>query len=381
MNDQQNLSRTLVTDRFWPPARQTVLYGAPIAETLPTALSELWANQTVLVFDAAASGADGVGAASAALLGERNEITVGDVRRNAPRADVLRIVQALRHRGTEAMVVVGGGSVIDAAKAARVCLTNNVASVADFERLRTTTTAAAPRPYMVAVPTTLSGAEFTPVAWVLDENAQCFQKIAHTDLAPDIVLLEPRVTLRTPVSLWLASGIGALGRAIEAWLPAPHLQPLASAACLRSIGLLSEGLRACRHAPEDLIARQISQEGAWLSGMVAAMGDQTALSERIVRQAGLRAGAEAATVTGALLPHMLSVFGRDGSDRAGPLAAALGHPEWPLSTCVAELVAELGLPTRLRDVLPSPDGMPEAVEIVGQGREAEALAEAINRAW
>lgn len=332
--------------RYIPPQRQIVLYGDPLEEMLPRALSELWARQTVLVSAASVAGEGAAGGRCSAILGEGCTDRLMDIRRDAPAGDVLRIAAALRHKGTEAMVAVGGGSVAEAAKAARILLTNNVAGLEDLPRLETSTTTASPRPYMISVPTTLSGAEYTPAAgFALPGGGR--QIVRHSDLAADIVCLDPTATLETPDALWFASGLRAVDHAIETWCASAGSVPLADADALQGLRLLTEGLRSVRRNRGDLEARQACQLGAWLAIRGAAMGvphgPSHAIGRPVIRDSGLPQG----VVSAILLPHVLRHTGAEAAALHAPLSGAMGAPGGSLADAVAALAQDLGLPATL----------------------------------
>lgn len=340
--------------RYKPPQRQIVIYGDPLEEILPRALSELWSRQTVMVTTRSLAAPDRAGGRARAILGEDCTDHIEDVGRHAPAGDVLRITKALRHKGTEAMVAIGGGSVAEAAKAARICLTNNVVDVPDMARLETSTTTASPRPYLISVPTTLAGAEYTAAAGIAHRDPDRRQVVRHADLAADIVLLDPSATLHTPAGLWASSGMRAVDHAIETWCASAGSVPLADAAALEGLRLLTRGLRDSVADPGDLEARQTCQMGSWLAIQGAAMGVPHGPSHAIGRPLTAGAGVAQGMTSAILLPHVLRHTGADISELHAPLAQAMGRPDMPLAEAVAELASDLGLPDRL-----SAAGVPE----------------------
>src|SRR4028119_227447 len=104
--------------------------------------------------------------------------------------------------GADLLVSVGGGSVVDGTKAVAVRLGY---------------------PVQVAVPTTLSGAEWAHLVGVTDEEAGRKGGFADPKAVPQVVILDAEVTLYTPEKLWLSTGIRALDHAIEGFLgPKEH---------------------------------------------------------------------------------------------------------------------------------------------------------------
>lgn len=340
--------------RFQPPSRQIVIHGLPAAEALAGAVKEFWVSQAVMATNSALSGPHGLATSLAGGLGEVCAGLVAGLRAGTPREDVIRLAGALRARGTDALVSVGGGSVVEAAKAARLCLTNNITDTDGIDRLRRTTTAASPRPCLIAVPTTLSAAEYTPHAGVTDARTWLREAFHHPDLAPDVVILDPAMTLDTPMALWLGSGLRAVDHAIEGWCSA-RPAPFGDATALQALRLLSAALPATVRDPADMAARLDCQIGAWLSIQGAAAGVPHGASHVISHALGTVCGVPQGIGSAILLPHVLRHNAPVNAPRQAVLAEAMGRPAVPLATAVAELVAGLGLPGRLRDA-----GVPEA---------------------
>jgi maleylacetate reductase len=68
---------------------------------------------------------------------------------------------------------------------------------------------------MVAIPTTLSAAEFTAFAGVTDVSRRAKEGYGHPLLAPRAVVLDPAMTLSTPPQLWFSTGMKAVDHAVE----------------------------------------------------------------------------------------------------------------------------------------------------------------------
>src|SRR3712207_4933701 len=73
----------------------------------------------------------------AAALGERHGLTIDGIRPHVPRSDVIAAADRAREAGADLVVAIGGGSVIEAAKAVPLCLRHDVRSVAELDAFRT----------------------------------------------------------------------------------------------------------------------------------------------------------------------------------------------------------------------------------------------------
>ncbi len=114
----------------------------------------------------------------------------------------------------ETIIAVGGGSVIDTAKAVREALAR------DHRRLPTLFEAPAasrPRPFLVAVPTTHgTGSEVTPWATIWDKANKVKRSLSDPRGFPDVAAFCPALMARMPVSVALISTLDALSHAFEA---------------------------------------------------------------------------------------------------------------------------------------------------------------------
>lgn len=348
----------MVKGRFQPPSRQIVSYGQPVAEILPQLMKEFWAVQAVFVTNSSLSKDGGIGSSIVAALGDTCVGRVDGIRANSPRSDVIRVTDALRNKGIDAVVALGGGSVVEAVKASRICLTNNVGDPDDMDRLKRATTAASPRPYFISIPTTLSAAEFTQFAGITNERTGVKDAFHHPDLAPDAVILDPAMTLQTPEHLWLSTGLRALDHAIETWCAA-HPQPYADATALHAAGMLSRALPKTKQNAQDLAARTDCQVGAWMSIQGATVGVSHGASHGIGHALSAVTGMTHGVTSCIMLPHVLRYNAVADEARQQALAVAMGEPGRPVADVVSDLVASLCLPSRLRDEGVRKDQLPE----------------------
>jgi len=195
----------------------------------------------------------------------------------------------------------------------------------------------------------LSGAEFTAIAGVTDLARNVKEGYAHPDLAPLVVILDPRVTVHTPAELWLSTGIRAVDHAVED-LCSINSQPLADAASLHALRLLSGSLRRTKADPRDLDARLDGMIGAWLSLVGTQGGVEKGASHAIGHVLGGSAGVPHGFTSCVMLPHVLRWNKPVNADRQKRVAEALGEPEVDAADLVARLIADLGLPRTLREV-------------------------------
>ena len=262
-----------------------------------------------------------------ALLGEKHVGTFSGVGQHTPGSSVKEA--ARQARGTDLLVSVGGGSVVDGTKA--------VARELGY-------------PAHVAVPTTLSGAEWAHRVGVTDEVSGRKSGFADPKAVPQVVVLDPEATIFTPEKLWLSTGIRALDHAVEGLLYGGE-HPVTDVTGAEGARRLVAYLPRSREEPGDVEVRGKLQIAAWLAyfgPFNTPMGLSHALGRRIGASYGIPHGYTSCVT---LAPSLAVARNRVPEERWRRLEDALGGdpPER-----VSFLVERLCLPSRLRDV-----GVPE----------------------
>jgi maleylacetate reductase len=281
-----------------------------------------------------------------AMLGGRHAGTFAGIGEHTPRGAVEQAAVEAELAAADLLVSVGGGSVIDGTKA--------VARELGY-------------PQQVAIPTTLSGAEWANRAGVTDERSGRKRGFADPKTVPRVVVLDPEATLFTPEKLWLSTGIRALDHAVEGFLFGGD-HPVTDVTGLEGARRLMECLPLSRSIPEDLEVRLELQLAAWLSYFGPAntpMGLSHELGRRIGASYEVPHGITSCII---LAPSLQVMKEHVQDDRWNMLSQALGGepPER-----VSSLVEKLGLPGRLREV-----GVPEEdlEDIAGEYGDGDALA-------
>jgi maleylacetate reductase len=231
--------------------------------------------------------------------------------------------------GADMLVSVGGGSVIDGTKA--------VARQLGY-------------PAQVAVPTTLSGAEWAHRVGVTDEAAGKKSGFADPQAVPPVVILDPEATVFTPERLWLSTGIRALDHALEGFLYGGD-HPVTDVTGLEGARRLMDLLPRSEADPDSLEVRGELQVAAWLS-YFGPLNTPMGLSHELGRRIGASYNVpHGVTSCITLAPSLKAAQETTPKERWLRLADALGGDPAGRISC---LVRGLGLPHRLRDV-----GVPE----------------------
>ncbi|RAI58442.1 iron-containing alcohol dehydrogenase [Roseicella frigidaeris] len=332
------------------PAQQRVRTG-PIAEALPPELADC--ARVLLVTTRSLAGSR-IAAAARAAIGERLAGEFAAMRAHSPVEDVLALAAMLRESGAERVVALGGGSVIDGSKVACRALWAGVADRAGLLGLAVSRGAEAegwdasePSPRIVAVPTTLSAAEFAPHAGYTDLEAGRKLRAVQASQVPRAVILDPVATLETPAELLLSSGIRAVDHAVER-LCARLRAPFSDAVSRQALAMLAEALPAIRREPGDLAARAAAQQAMWLSVMGGWAGVPTGASHGIGYILGGARGVPHGITSCLGLPAVMQWNEPVNAEQQREVAAILGGGSG--HEALRRFIRGLGLPTTLAEM-------------------------------
>lgn len=332
-------------------AQQRVSYGRPAATAVAEEVA-LAGAQRVLVMTTRSLTDGALVAGVIDALGARFAAKFDAVRAHTPRECAIAAAECARGHAIDLIVAVGGGSVIDCSKAALLCLWRDIRRAEEMDRLdrtpvdRSRWDADPQRLRMIAVPTTLSAAEFTPSAGVTDSARHRKERYNHPLIVPKGVILDPAATLTTPQELFLSSGMRAMDHAVERWLSiAPT--PFADAVSLQAMQMLARALPAVRRDPGDVEARSEAQVAAWLSIVTEApVGASHGLGYILGAARGVPHGVTSCIT----LPAVLAWNEAVNAERQRVVSEKLGRPGSRAAEAMRAFVAGLDVPGRLADV-------------------------------
>ncbi|HSS92421.1 MAG TPA: iron-containing alcohol dehydrogenase [Candidatus Dormibacteraeota bacterium] len=263
-------------------------------------------------------------------LGESEVLATEVIGQHAPMSEIEAAIEHTTGIGVDGLVSFGGGSAVDAAKVIAVKL-------ADRHGL-----AYRGLPH-VAIPTTLSGAELAGRAGYTDASGDK-SGIGDVRLLLDSVIYDSELTLATPMSLWLSTGIRALDHAVEGFL-ADGYHPFSDVMALESIRRLFKSLPRAQAAPNDLGVRTENQLAAWFSFTLPG-ASASGLSHVMGKQIGARHRIPHGVTSCLLMPHVMRYLARTKPERMAEIAEATGS-DGDAAGDVETLIGSLGLPQHI----------------------------------
>ncbi len=224
-------------------------------QELPSHLARLGIRRPMVVTDAGVAGTEAF-RSLAAVLGEsgrdRDWFLFAGVHPNPIEDDVRQPAALFVKAGCDGVIAIGGGSPLDAGKAARLLakrpgfdLTKFYSDPADWSGL-------AP---LVAIPTTAgTGSEVGRSSVITLDATRRKAVIFHPELLAKLVILDPVLTVGLPPKLTAATGADALTHCIESFT-CPQFHPMCDGIALEGIRLIVDALPTAFRDGSDLDAR------------------------------------------------------------------------------------------------------------------------------
>ena len=273
----------------------------------------------------------------------------------APLENVKECGAAMTAFEPDVIVAVGGGSVIDGAKAAwilyeRPDITDLGTQVSPLALLGLRKKA-----FLVAVPTTSgTGSECTAVAVLHDTATHRKVPIANADLLPDVAILVPEFTVSMPPKLTAGTGLDVLAHAMDA-IATPAANEFTDAMSLMAIKMVFQYLPRAYRNGKDREARYRMIMAASAAGIGFGQSG-AALTHSFGHSIGSMFKVHHGLAVAMFIPYVFQYY-REVSDRYLEICHALriegASPDESFSNlirAVRDLFRELDVPLNLKDL-------------------------------
>lgn len=164
-------------------------------------------------------------------LGERHVGTWPGFAPHTPWDEVAEATKDAMAKHADCLITIGGGSLVDGAKAMLLFVANNVTTVPDILAFQQRISSVhsmrhaksadlpciAPRIPLICIPTTLSGGEYTSFAGGTDPATEHKSIIGHPFCGPRLIINDPKLTITAPEWVWLSTGVRGIDHCVESY--------------------------------------------------------------------------------------------------------------------------------------------------------------------
>ncbi|WP_051792661.1 iron-containing alcohol dehydrogenase [Amycolatopsis jejuensis] len=345
------------TDRLFElPQLASLRYGPTALQHLAELVDRAGARRVLVVTNPATVRHTGAVDRIGDILGGRLAGVFAGAAAHVPLAVVAEARAAAKACNADLVLALGGGSAIDCAKAVALTAADPRpvdAVLAEYEVHGGASADGEILP-QIAVPTTLSAAEYTATFTV---TMPAGGKVMYHSprITPADIVLDSTLVCHTPAWLWAATGFRAIDHCVEWYLSRAHT-PFTDALVRHALPMLWRGLPAVLADPDDPGARLDCQLAAWMSvfGSGNVLGG---LSHAIGHQLGSHTGMAHGHTSCVMLPHVLDFNASAAGDRLADLARIVGAADHTAAAFIAALRAlrdGLGLPGTIAEATAAP---------------------------
>lgn len=339
--------------RYLPLPQPTLLVGPGSSGRLGQAIAGFGHSKILIVTDNVVSKLGLLDTLTDALTAGGTEFVVFDeITPDAPIPLIESGIAFFEDNVCDAIVAVGGGSSMDAAKAIALAVANKkpLRKLAGYFRgLR--------NPVRIyAVPTTAgTGSEVTIAAVISDPETHKKLVMVDTRLVPKMAALDPVLMTGLPPHITAATGVDALTHAVESFV-GNWASPQSDGMALSAVGLIFENLRKAYLDGKNLEARENMALASTYAGLAFTRAN-VGYVHAIAHQFGGKYHTPHGLANAIMLPHVLKYSRPAIVDRLAKLAvrANLGLAHEAEETlaqkfldAVDELNRDLGIPTYLQ---------------------------------
>ncbi|MGV9799858.1 iron-containing alcohol dehydrogenase family protein [Mycobacterium sp. NPDC003449] len=354
----------------------TIVYGRDAIDQLPDIARDSGMRHPLIVTDRGLAATD-IPARVADVLrdaGVRHEL-FAEVESDPSTEIVDRIGALLVQNSHDSVIGLGGGSAMDAAKAAAAVATNGVGAA----ELTGPDKVGSKPLQVVAIPTTAGpGSEVTKFAVLTDCSVGAKLSIASMEIMPRWAILDPALTVGLPPKFTVATGLDALSHAVESYGSVWN-NPISEGMALQAITLIGANLRAAYSQPGNLEARAGMLAASCIAEL-AANTTRLGLGHALGVPMGATHHIPHGLAVGMMLPPMCRFNAMAEPQRYARIGAALDPNAPDLEAALAAIYADIGMDARLSQFGVSPGDFDRIIDLAFRSDNVDANPRAASRA-
>ncbi|AVH14777.1 iron-containing alcohol dehydrogenase [Acinetobacter indicus] len=353
---------------FFCPVK--VIAGNAALEHIPFELVTLGAKRPLIITDKGVRGNNLLAPVEAAF--ESTDAEIGyifdDVPQDSSLDTVRKAAQLYRDHNCDAIIAVGGGSVIDTSKATNILVTEGGDDLLKYSGAHNLPKPL--KPFFVIPTTSGTGSEVTMVAVVSDTEKNVKMPFASYYLMPHAAILDPRMTQTLPPHLTAMTAMDAMTHAVEAY-SCMASNPISDAYATAAIKKISNNLFKVLDNPSDAYGRLELAQASTMAG-IAFSNSMVGLVHSLGHALGAVAHLPHGLCMNLFLPYVLEYNKDVNGDKIAELLLPLAGPDIYAQT-PAHLRADKAIATLLtmRDRLYAMTKLPRTLSETGKVTEAQ----------
>ena len=353
---------------FFCPVK--VIAGHAALEHIPFELATLGSKRPLIITDKGVRANNLLAPIEAAF--ESTDAVIGyifdDVPPDSSIATVRNAAKAYRDNHCDAIIAVGGGSVIDTSKATNILVTEGGDDLLKFSGAHNLPKPL--KPFFVIPTTSGTGSEVTMVAVVADVEKNVKMAFASYYLMPHAAILDPRMTQTLPPHLTAMTAMDALTHAVEAYT-CLAANPISDAYATAAIKKVSNSLFTVLDKPTDEFGRLELAQASTMAG-IAFSNSMVGLVHSLGHALGAVAHLPHGLCMNLFLPYVLEYNKEVNGDKIAELLLPLAGSDIYAQT-PAHLRADKSIATILtmRDRLYALTKLPRTLRETGKVTEAQ----------
>ncbi|MES2917380.1 MAG: iron-containing alcohol dehydrogenase [Pseudomonadota bacterium] len=353
---------------FFCPVK--VVAGHKALEHIPFELSTLQATRPMVLTDKGVVAVGLLKHVEAAFTDSGISLAAvfDDVPPDSSMQTVRNAAALYRAHNCDAIIAVGGGSVIDTAKATNILVSEGGDDLHIYSGAHNLKRPLKP---LFVVPTTAgTGSETTMVAVVSDTDKGVKVPFTSYFLLPNAAILDPRMTLTLPPHITAMTGMDAMTHAVEAFT-CLAANPISDAYATAAIRKISDNLLKVMDNPSDADARLELAQASTMAG-IAFSNAMVGLVHALGHSAGAVCHLPHGLVMNLFLPYVLEYNMDVNGDRIGelllPLAGADVYATTPRDQRALAAIAHI---RTMRDELHARCKLPRTLQETGKVQESQ----------
>ncbi|ANF82281.1 alcohol dehydrogenase [Acinetobacter sp. NCu2D-2] len=353
---------------FFCPVK--VIAGHAALEHIPFELSTLGAKRPLIITDKGVRANNLLAPIEAAF--ESTDVEVGfifdDVPPDSSLETVRKAAQVYRDNNCDAILAVGGGSVIDTSKATNILVTEGGDDLLKYSGAHNLPKPL--KPFFVIPTTSGTGSEVTMVAVVSDTEKNLKMPFASYYLMPHAAILDPRMTQTLPPHLTAMTAMDAMTHAVEAYT-CMAANPISDAYATAAVKKVSDNLFTVLDNPTDAQGRLELAQASTMAG-IAFSNSMVGLVHSLGHALGAVAHLPHGLCMNLFLPYVLEYNKEVNGNKIADLLLPLAGPDIYAQT-PAHLRAEKAISTILamRDRIYTLTKLPRTLSETGKITEAQ----------